>query len=193
MVILIGIAGPSASGKSTLCERLAGEGVGHLKLDDFYKDEIEMPHSDGRYNWEVPESLHLDRLYETLIALKQGKSVEVSIYNKRKGRGTAKRTIVPREKVIAEGFLLFYEQAIRELFDLRLFLDVSAENQLARRLQRQPELDREYFARVILPTFEQYGLPTRKYAHLVIDGDQPVDGTYAELRKVVMAQRRESF
>jgi len=168
---LVGLAGISGAGKSTLVEHLENQGgIKRFRFDAFYKDEAEYAKDGERPNWDAPESIHLDRAFEALKELKNGNEIWLPIYNRRESRCVGKTIFKPEPIIFVEGLLLFSDERIRELFDLRLWLEVSEEEGLRRRLQRQPGYDPEYHWRVAAPSARKFVLPYRSTAHEIIDG-----------------------
>jgi len=184
---LIGVAGPSCSGKSTLCESVAEKykEVAHLKLDDFFKNTEEFPMFSKWRNWELPGNLKLEELHAALVKLKNGKEATVPVYAKRIGKYIGNRTVKPNKILIVEGFLLFYPKKIRELFDLKLFLDVPEKVQLSRRIRRQSDFDVEYFYKVTTPMYKKYGGDAVKHADYVIDANRTPDNVKEEFERIL--------
>ncbi len=181
--VLIGLAGSSASGKSTLAERAQSEfGAELIKLDKFFKDAHEFPMHGPWRNWELPENLKWDELYQVLLELKAGHVVRVPEYSKPMGRQTGTRIARPTDIVLVEGFLLFHDGRSRDLFDHKLYLRVAPEAQLARRLARQPGTDRRYFEAVVRPAFDRYGAAAEQVADVVLDGNRPAEAVWREFR-----------
>ncbi|MFH1253167.1 MAG: hypothetical protein V1664_02440 [Candidatus Uhrbacteria bacterium] len=183
--ILIGLTGFSGAGKSTLAKHLEEQGgVKRFRFDAFYKDEEECPKigdllsrssaEANRPHWDLPESFHLDQAFEALKELKNGNDIWLPIYSKLENRRTGKIIYQPTPIIFAEGIMLFAYQPIRELFDLRLWLEVSEEEALRRRLERQPNYDPEYHHRVVEPAARELMLPHRALAHAIIDGGQSI-------------------
>lgn len=146
-----------------------------LAIDHFYKDEDECPRLDNRPHWDLPESLHMDELYEALVELKTGEDIEIPVYEKKINREVGRQIFRPRPVVLIEGLMLYTDERIRELMDLRLWMDVPKDVALARKWQREPErFDRDYYERIALPAIERYVDPTKVYAHYLIDGTRRV-------------------
>ncbi len=175
---LIGLAGLSGAGKSTLADHLEAQGgVKRFRLDDFYKDAVDCPKlEDGRPHWDLPESLHLDAVLEALKELREGNEVFVPIYNRRLCAATGEMLYTPAPVILAEGLQLFSDERIRNMFDLRLWLDVDEETALERRLLRQPDYDVEYHRSVALPAQREIVVPLQVHAHEVIDGSMKFKG-----------------
>lgn len=174
--ILIGLTGLSGAGKSTLAEHLESQGgVKRFRFDAYYKTKAECPKlSDGRLHWDLPESLYLDEVYEVLCELREGHDIFLPIYNRRLCERTGKVLYKSAPVIFAEGLQLFSDPRIRDLFDLRLWLDVDEETALKRRLERQPDYDVAYHRAVAMPAHRVDVLPLRSYAHGIIDGSQSI-------------------
>jgi uridine kinase len=170
--IFVGLTGFSGAGKSTLAEHLEAQGgIKRFRFDSFYKNEDECPRTqDGRLFWDLPESYHLDEAYEALLALKQGDDIFLPIYDR--GTNSRKGSVLykPAPIIFTEGLMLFTDDRIRGLFDLKFFLDVSEEIATQRRLQRQPGYDLDYHAAYAIPMARKYVAPAKDYADVVIDG-----------------------
>lgn len=174
--LLIGLAGLSGAGKSTLVDHLEAQGgVKRFRFDAYYKTAKDCPKlPNGRPHWDLPESLYLDEIYEALADLKAGNDIFLPIYNRRLCDRTGRMLYKPAPVIFAEGLQLFADERIRELLDLRLWLDIDEETALARRLQRQPDYDLEYHRTVALPAQRQFVTPLKIHAHGIIDGTQSI-------------------
>jgi len=174
--LFIGLAGLSGAGKSTLADHLESQGgVKRFRFDAYYKSAKDCPQlPDGRPHWDLPESLYLDEMYQALVGLRQGDDVFLPIYNRRLCDRTGHMLFKPAPVVFVEGMQLFADERIRDLFDLRLWLDIDEETALARRLERQPDYDVEYHRTIALPAQREFVAPLKKYAHGIIDGGQSV-------------------
>lgn len=170
----IGIAGPSCSGKSTFTDALAtGIGVNNVEVvhaDDYWNQNFTPPVVNGYKNREIPESIRTDLLFSHLRALRNGETVEI-LHRSFEIEGNT-REALPRKFVIVEGFLLLYEERIRSLFDLKLFLDLEEDEIVRRRLQRNRSGKRreEYYRTILLSEYRKYGLLAKKYADVILDG-----------------------
>jgi len=169
---LIGLAGLSGAGKSTLADHLDAQGgVKRFRLDAYYKDAVDCPKlEDGRPHWDLPESLHLDNVHRALMDLRSGNEVFVPIYNRRLCAATGEMLYTPAPVIFAEGLQLFSDDRIRNMFDLRLWLDIDEETALSRRLLRQPDYDVDYHRTIALPAQREIVLPLQTHAHKTIDG-----------------------
>lgn len=174
--LLIGLAGLSGAGKSTLADHLEAQGgVKRFRFDAYYKTAKDCPKlPDGRPHWDLPESLYLDDLYSALVELKNGNDIFIPIYNRRLCDRTGQMLYKPSPVIFVEGMQLFADPRVRELLDLRLWLEIDEETALARRLLRQPDYDIEYHRMVALPAQRASVAPLRVHAHGIIDGSQSI-------------------
>lgn len=183
---LIGLSGLSGAGKTSLAEHLESQGgVKRFRFDAFYKDEDECPKIGGRPHWDLPESLHLDEAYETLCEIKKGNDIWLPLYSRKENRRVGQTIFQPFPIIFAEGLMLFSDERIRSLFDLRLWLEVSEEEALRRRLLRQPDYDVEYHWRVAAPSARRFSVPHRAIAHVIIDGSLPFPEVAAQADKIL--------
>ena len=184
--MIIGIAGPTASGKSTLCKLLAERhpDIGVIKQDDFYKDVVEFE-STGRWkNWEHHASISWEELIACLADLKAGKTTLIPSYSRRDhARRPDKVEFSPKETLILEGFQILITPEVRKFLDHKIYLDIPLDVQRERRFKRQPDLDPEYFDQVIVPSTEKIRSESLKFADLVLDGTQPIEKLLLEIEK----------
>src|SRR5688572_26848274 len=129
--IIIGISGASASGKSllanTIVNELGSNQVVVISEDSYYRDRSDIPFEEReKINYDHPNSLDHELLYQHLLELQQGKSVEVPIYNHAIHlREKTSRTIGQHTIIVLEGILLFVEQKLRDLMDTRIFMETA--------------------------------------------------------------------
>lgn len=189
--IIAGIAGGSGSGKTTLAEGLrkltADFGSVVLSQDDYYWGLRDgMLASD--YNFDDPAALDLERLASDLSALKAGRTIRRPVYDfVRHRRFEAEQETAPAPVIIVEGLFLFVLPALRDIFDLRFFADVPADERLRRRIQRdalsrgRSERDiRDQWTRQVEPMYLKHTYPTRNHAHFVLRLPQPDELAYCE-------------
>jgi len=184
---LIGLTGLSGAGKSTLAKHLEMQGgVKRFRMDCYYKDEDQCPKlPDGRTHWDLPESMHLDQLAEALSELREGHEIFIPIYHRGKSRKIGNILYEPTPVVFVEGLQLFSSEAIRDFFDLKLFLDIPEDIALERRLIRQPHYDVEYHRTVALPAQRKHVLPMRDHADEVIDGSLSIPDVTAVTDQII--------
>lgn len=184
---LIGLAGISGAGKSTLADHLEAQGgVKRFRLDAFYKTAQDCPKlEDGRAHWDLPESLYLDEVFESLQTLLQGEDVFLPLYDRRLCDRTGRVLFQNAPVIFVEGLQLFSDDRIRSLFDLRLWLDIDEETALNRRLQRQPDYDVDYHRNVALPAQREIVVPLKAHAHESIDGQQSIKAVTAMADSII--------
>jgi|SRR3989344_1962508 len=178
MVFIIGIAGPSASGKSTVCEELVKLIPGSLLIsqDDYWKNPEYFPRVKGLKNAELPECIDFGRLYHNLLDLKNGKNTTAPKWI-RGQYPPNQQVLTPASVIIVEGFRLFYDSRIRDILDYKVYIDVSTTEIIQRRLSRlrHGQLEREwYYREVVVAEDIKHGLPMKKYADEVVDGTAAV-------------------
>lgn len=180
-MIIIGISGASASGKSllanTIVNELGSDQVAIISEDAYYKNHSELPFEErAKMNFDHPDSFDHELLYQHLLKLQQGKSVEIPIYNhaihlrEKETRHIGKHTII-----VLEGILLFVEQKLRELMDIRIFMETALDICLIRRLQRDiKERGRsldcvlKQYEDTVRPMYMQFVDPSKRYADLIV-------------------------
>lgn len=187
----IGICGGSASGKTTVAksiiELLDVPWVTLLNMDSFYKVLNEDQHHqalENNYNFDHPQAFDFEMLIETLRRLKQGKRVEVPIYNfTSHSREKQCKTMYGASVLILEGILTFYSKEIVDMMDLKIFVDADSDTRLARRLQRDiTERGRDVVGvlqqveRFVKPSFDNFIAPSMQMADIIIPrgGDNTV-------------------
>ncbi len=177
----VGITGGSASGKTFLLqalqEALPKNLVTFLSIDHYYKDRhLIPPDPDGRINFDTPSAIDSEKLYQDLLALRRGETVYQREYTFNNPLLTPRLLeFRPAPILIAEGLFLFYWAPIRDLFELRIFMEAPEPYRFIRRLERD-ERERGYertyivqqYLTQVLPAYEQFVAPLRRYAHIVI-------------------------
>ncbi|MCU0622499.1 MAG: uridine kinase [Gemmatimonadaceae bacterium] len=179
--LLIGIAGGTGSGKSTVTRRLAdalaGTSVGFIAMDAYYRDLGAMPMDERRRrNFDHPDAYDLPLLVEHLDLLHRGQSIEVPVYDFRRHERSTHTTPVPAgEVIIVDGILLFHDPRVRDLCDVKVFVDADADVRLARRIRRDMaergrSLDDilDQYLTTVRPMHDQFIAPTKAFADLVI-------------------------
>lgn len=179
---IIGIAGGSGSGKSTLAIGLYHAFPGQcaiIHLDDYFKSKAEVPTLDDYTNWDHPDALDWDKLYQDILDLKNGKSIIVStkseLYHPNYNhslRNKIDQVIDPRPIIILEGYLLFHEKRIRDMLDTKIFLDMPIESSSERRSLNKFTLNPVYINSILFPMHKKFVEPTKEYAEIVIDASQ---------------------
>jgi uridine kinase len=195
---IIGIAGPSSSGKTALARQLALKlpGAAIVSLDSYYRGMEEIPLEDRKkVNFDHPDALDWELLHEHLQAISQGRAFEEPVYSFADyARTEATRRIEPTEYVIVEGLFVLYWPELRSMLDTKVYVETDPEVCFGRRLSRDvaergrtPESVREQYERTVRPSAEWFVYPTATYADLTVSGDEPLDSSTAA---VVNALRR---
>ena len=179
-ILVIGIAGGSGSGKSTLVKNLIAEFpdmVTVLSHDNYYRRHDELTYEQRTHlNYDEPGSLETDLMARHLEILRQGGCIECPVYDFTiHNRLDATIPVVPEKVIIVEGILIFENRQLRDLMDIRVFVDADADVRLCRRIlrdvkQRGRTLESvlEQYQQTVKPMHEQYVEPSKKYAHLVV-------------------------
>ncbi|GAQ92715.1 uridine kinase/uracil phosphoribosyltransferase [Klebsormidium nitens] len=178
---LIGVAGGTASGKTTVCDqiiqRLHDQRVVLVSQDSFYKGLTpEEHHRVAEYNFDHPDAFDSEAIISCLETLRKGKAVDIPIYDfVTHQRSTEVRKRNAADVIIMEGILVFHEPRVRNMFNMKIFVDTDADVRLARRIRRDT-LERgrdvagviEQYAKFVKPAFDDFVLPTKKYADVII-------------------------
>ena len=179
-ILVIGIAGGTGSGKTTLMENLVkrfGDNVTVLSHDNYYRRRDDMTLEErSKVNYDEPAALETDLMVRHLDKLRQGEAIECPVYDfSQHNRSNKTTTIEPKRVIIVEGILIFEDDALRNLMDIRIFVDTDADVRLGRRILRDVEergrtlqsvLDQ--YQTTVKPMHEMYVEPSKKYAHLVV-------------------------
>lgn len=179
-VVIIGVAGGSASGKTTVANRLKQEFAGSVELishDCYYKAHDDMPFEERcKLNYDHPTAFDTERLIQDILTLKSGQPIEEPIYDYTiHNRAKETTTIHPAKVIIVEGFLIFENVELRNLMDIKIFVDTDADERIIRRILRDVEERGRSLQSVITqycetvkPMHEQFVEPTKKYADIII-------------------------
>lgn len=180
--MLIGVAGGTGSGKSTFAERLLALFPGEITIisfDNYYKPQDHLTMEDRvKTNYDCPDALDTELLIEHLGALRRGESVLVPNYDFRIHTRKAEHTEVsPSPIMIIDGILAFHDERLRNMFDIKIFADVDADDRILRRLRRDvTERGRDIdgvisqYLETVKPMHRIYVEPTKKYADIIING-----------------------
>lgn len=202
--LFIGIAGGSGSGKTTIARSVVDlvgrDKVVYLQQDAYYKERSDLDfEARARINYDHPDSLELELLVEHLDALRRGESIERPVYDFETHTRTSETyTITPEPAVVVEGILLFSDEALRDRFDVRVFIDTEADVRLMRRIHRdmvergrsiQSVLDQ--YERTVRPMHHQFVEPSKRYADIIIPEGANVGaiGTVSSMIRHFLSQR----
>lgn len=179
--LLIGIAGGSGSGKSTVTQELISmikkEQVAVIEQDSYYKDQSNIPYEERiKTNYDNPLAFDNELLVEHLEELKKGNSVEVPIYDYEiHNRKKETKTVEAKEIIILEGILILAEEDLRKLLDIKVFVDTDSDVRIIRRILRDIRERGRSLESVILqymstvrPAHLQFVEPSKRYADVII-------------------------
>ena len=179
-ILVIGIAGGTGSGKTTLMNNIMArfEGlVTVLSHDNYYKrhDELTFEERSG-LNYDEPDAIETSLMVEHLKCLRGGQAIDCPVYDfTRHNRSDETVRLEPRPVIIVEGILIFENEPLRDLMDIRLFVDTDADVRLCRQIKRDVnkrgrtlESVLAQYQATVKPMHEKYVEPSKKYANLVI-------------------------
>lgn len=179
-VIVIGIAGGTGSGKSTMIDKLKKEfrdEIAIISHDFYYKQHNEIPFEERKkLNYDHPDAFDTDLMIEHILQLKQWKAIERPVYDFTiHNRIDETICVTPAKVIVTEGILIFENQSLRDLFDIKVFIDTDADVRIIRRIlrdvrERGRTLDsviNQYLTTVKL-MHEQFVEPSKKYADIII-------------------------
>ena len=180
-MLIIGIAGGTGSGKTTvvrkIMERLPKDEVAVLPQDSYYKDNSNIPLEERqRINFDHPDSIEFDLLVEHIKKLKQNESIRQPIYSYITcTRSEQTIEVKPRDVIIVEGILILSNPQLRDLMDLKVFVDAEADDRLIRVIQRDISERGRTVDKVLVryedtvkPMHLQFIEPTKRYADLIV-------------------------
>jgi len=193
---LIAIIGPSASGKTSLANRLAKKlGKGNAAIisqDQYYKDWSHLPfRKREEINFDSPNAFDFRMMTAMLRRLQRGESVEVPQYSYRLHKRLTKRyPLSAKRYIIVEGLLVLHHKSLRDLFDLKIYIDIDKAISLARRIRRDVRTRGETIESVckryfedVLPMQERHVEPQKKWADVIINGNGTTKETVREICK----------
>jgi uridine kinase len=179
--LIIGIAGGSGSGKTTvvnvILQRVGADRIAYLPHDAYYRDLSDLPYNQRiQVNFDHPNSLDSELLVQHIHQLKTWQSIELPIYDfaayTRTGRSV---TVEPQRVILVEGILIFGEPILRDLFDVKLFVDTDADLRFIRRLQRDisergrtTEMVIHQYLETVRPMHLEFVEPSKRYADVII-------------------------
>ena len=180
-LIIIGISGASASGKSllanTIVKELGSDQVAIISEDSYYKDHSDIPFEErAKVNYDHPDAFDHELLYNHLVQLQEGKNIAVPIYNHSLHvRDKETRSVGQHSIIVLEGILLFFENKLREMMDIRIYMETALDICLIRRLkrdikERHRSLDSvlKQYEETVRPMYLQFIDPYKRYADLIV-------------------------
>ncbi len=194
--MIIGICGPSNSGKSSLCEALQKNyGASWIEVDHYLKGIEDVPFLGEYRNWELPELHRFDNLYEDIQKLKQGEAIRHPIYAFRRGFTEGYKEITSKGTILVDGLYVFHDKNVRDLLDLRIYLELPEEELLRRRVLDNGQsiwANRDYIEKVVIPMYREYGQTQIKYADFVIDAVLPQEEVLRQVKNTIELFKEET-
>ena len=179
-ILVIGIAGGTGSGKTTLMKNIVerfGDVVTVISHDNYYKRHDELTYEERcLINYDEPAAFETELMVEHLAALRRGETIQCPVYDFTvHNRSNDFLTIVPKRVIIVEGILIFADEALRELMDIRIFVDTDADVRLCRRIKRDVnkrgrtlESVLTQYQTTVKPMHEKYVEPSKRFADIVV-------------------------
>lgn len=179
--ITMGVAGGTGSGKTTVAlrilERVGFDRVAYVPHDAYYRDASDLPPAErAQLNFDHPDSLDNDLLIVQLKQLQAGQSIEVPVYDfKTHSRVAETRHVESQPVILVEGILIFADKRLRDLMDVKIFVDIDADLRFIRRLQRDisergraAESVISQYLRTVRPMHLEFVEPSKRYADVII-------------------------
>jgi uridine kinase len=179
-ILVIGIAGGSGSGKTTLLKNIIatfGPAITVISHDNYYKRHDELTYEERcKLNYDEPAALETDLMVRQLDALRRGEEILCPVYDFTiHNRSDETTRIKPERVIIVEGILIFENKELRDLMDIKIFVDTDADVRLCRRIKRDVnkrgrslESVLTQYQATVKPMHEKYVEPSKKYADLVV-------------------------
>lgn len=180
-MLIIGIAGGTGSGKTTVVNQILDElkngEVDVISQDSYYQDTSHLSYEERtRINFDHPKSIDFDLLVSHLKELKKGNSIEQPVYSFVQHNRTGETiTVHPQKVMIVEGILILTHPAIRDMFDIKIYVHADSDERLIRRLKRDiAERGRDLeevllrYKTTLKPMHQQFIEPTKEYADIII-------------------------
>ncbi|HLR88533.1 MAG TPA: uridine kinase [Atopostipes sp.] len=179
--VIIGVAGGSGSGKTTVCNKIyeyfSGKSIAMIEHDSYYKDQSDMSFEERlKTNYDHPFAFDTDLMVEQLTKLQNNESIEVPVYDySRHTRSDQTIHVKPQDVIIVEGILILEDERLRDLMDIKIYVDTTADLRIIRRIQRDMKergrsLDSiiHQYLSVVREMHEQFIEPSKKYADIII-------------------------
>ena len=179
--LVVGIAGGSGSGKSTVARRLTealqGSSVAFIDMDAYYRNFAHLPMEERRrINWDHPDAFDWELLLEQLRALAAGLPIEKPVYDfATHTRAAVALSIAPADVIVLDGILLFTDERVRELCDVKVFVDADADVRVIRRIRRDTRVRGraleeilDQYLTTVQPMHLQFVEPSKRYADIIV-------------------------
>lgn len=188
-ICVLGVAGGSASGKTTIINKVKeyfGDDIAVISHDNYYKAHDDMPFEErSKLNYDHPDSFETERMAEDIRKLIKGYSIEMPTYDYViHNRSKETITVEPKSVIIIEGILILENRELRDLMDIKIYVDTDADERLIRRIKRDMiERGRSIesiitqYANTVKPMHEEFVEPSKKHADIIIPrGGENVPG-----------------
>lgn len=179
--IIIGVTGGSGSGKTTVSkaiyEQLHGQSIQIINQDTYYNDQADMTMEERKaVNYDHPLAFDTDLLIEQLAALRANQSIEMPVYDYTQyTRSSETVHVEPQDVIILEGILILDDERLRDLMDIKVYVDTDDDLRIIRRIQRDMEergrtLDSviTQYLKTVKPMYHQFIEPTKRYADIIV-------------------------
>jgi uridine kinase len=204
--LIIGIAGGSGSGKSTVARKVAesldGASVAFLDMDAYYRDFSHLSMEERRLvNWDHPDAFDHELLAEQLARLIDGEPIEKPVYDfVTHSRSARSERVEPADVIVIDGILLFVDEQVRTLCDVKVFVDTDADIRLIRRIRRDmnkrgrplQEILDQYLS-TVQPMHLQFVEPSKRYADVIVPrgghNAVAIEMIIAKIQRRLLAQR----
>lgn len=179
-ICVLGVAGGSASGKTTIIKKIQehfGEDIAVISHDNYYKAHDDMPFEERcKLNYDHPDSFESERMAEDVRKLLKGRPIDMPTYdycNHNRAKETIR--IAPKTVIIMEGILVLENRELRDLMDIKIYVDTDADERLIRRIQRDMierarsiESIIAQYSNTVKPMHEEFVEPSKRYADIII-------------------------
>lgn len=206
--IIIGVTGGSGSGKTTVSkaiyDNLHGQSIQILTQDTYYNDQADMTMAERKaVNYDHPLAFDNDLLYEQLDQLRHNQPIDMPVYDYAAyTRSTETVRVVPQDVIILEGILILDDERLRDLMDIKVYVDTDDDIRIIRRIQRDMKergrsLDsiiNQYLA-TVKPMYHQFVEPTKRYADLIVpeggENQVAIDLLSTKVRDILVKRGRQ--
>ncbi|HUW24116.1 MAG TPA: AAA family ATPase [Patescibacteria group bacterium] len=179
--MLVGICGGSCSGKTALVKELQAkllDKIAVVSFDDYFLGADKLDYEKVT-DWESPNLYDYEKFIDDLSRLKQGQEIRFESHSRESDdEGIKEKTVPPKALTIVEGFLIYYHPVARSFFDKRIFIELPEDEILKRRIARRKGNkhwdNSQYLKTKFLESQRKFVFPQKKYADLVMDGNEPV-------------------
>ena len=204
--LIIGIAGGSGSGKSTVARKVAesldGASAAFLDMDAYYRNFAHLPMEERRrVNWDHPDAFDHELLAQQLARLIEGEAIEKPVYDfVTHSRSARTERVEPADVIVIDGILLFVDEQVRNLCDVKVFVDTDADIRLIRRIRRDMnkrgrplETILEQYLSTVQPMHLQFVEPSKRYADVIVPrgghNAVAIEMIIAKIQRRLLAQR----